>query len=371
MASSATGPTASLKVASARLSISGRPDPTERLSKAEPFSLVDLQSRVVRYLRVSVTDRCNYRCRYCMPAEGVQVLPRDELLNFDEITRLVRVFVGLGVRRVRLTGGEPLVRRGIVELVERIASIDGVEDLAATTNAHLLPELAGPLRRAGLQRLNVSLDSLDPKVFAEMTRHGDLATVLQGIEAATDAGFENIKINTVVLRGHNDDGLDAMLRFAAEQGHVLRLIEYMPIGVDDAWGPETFISAEEMRGSLEERWHFEAGVAASVSGGGPARYWRAHPRSVEVASAPVEVGFITAISDHFCAQCNRVRLSPMGTLRECLSSAGTLSLRDMVRAGQDDDAIADAIQAALLGKVDGHRFGDGVGTFESMSAIGG
>ncbi len=364
-------PVSAARVASARLSIAGRPDPTERLRTSEPFSLVDLQSRVVRYLRVSVTDRCNYRCRYCMPAEGGQVLPRTELLNFDEITRLVRVFMRLGVRRVRLTGGEPLVRRGIVELVERIAAVDGVEDLAATTNAHLLPELAGPLRRAGLQRLNVSLDSLDPRVFAEMTRHGDLATVLRGLDAASDAGFENIKLNTVVLRGHNDAGLDTMLRFAAEHGHVLRLIEYMPIGVDDAWGPDTFLSADEMRDGLAQRWDFEPGVTASVSGGGPARYWRAHPRSPEVASRAVEVGFITAISDHFCGQCNRVRLSPMGTLRECLSSPGTLSLRDMMRGGQDDDAVAVAIRAALLGKVDGHRFGEGVATFEAMSAIGG
>ncbi len=357
----------STRVATGALAIAGQHETGAARGDVSPFTLVDLQARDVRYLRVSLTDRCNFRCTYCMPAEGVDVVDRPSLLRFEEIVRLVRVFVSMGVRRVRLTGGEPLTRRGVVDLVRRIAAVPGVEDLAMTTNGFLLPTLAKPLRDAGLQRLNLSLDTLDAARFARMTRQGDLATVLAGLDAARDAGFEAIKLNAVMLRGENAAEAPDLVRFARDEGHVLRFIEYMPIGTDDYWGPDTYISGQELRGVLGAAgWDVRPG--ASVAGGGPARYWTARHQS---GGAGVSLGFITAVSDHFCATCNRVRLSPVGTLRECLSTAGALSLRDMIRQGADDDALRVAIDAALHGKVDGHRFTSGQQTRESMVFIGG
>ncbi len=359
-----------------------------------PFSLVDLQRRRVRYLRLSLTDRCNFRCTYCMPAEGVAVEPRDQLLRFDEIERLCRVFIALRISHVRLTGGEPLVRREVTSLVERVAALPGLRDLAMTTNGHRLAELAAPLRRAGLRRLNVSLDSLDAATFARMSRTGQLAPVLEGLDAADQAGFGRgelppTKINTVVMRGDNDDQIPALAAFCQTRGYVLRLIEYMPIGLDQRWGAATFVDAEEMRRHLRAAgWQLTvadgaalaghtpvvgdsadaADPIASARGGGPARYWLASRPGDE---RPLRLGFITAVSDHFCATCNRVRVNAVGTLRECLSAPGRLSLRDAMRAGLTDAELTPLIADAMRGKVDGHRFIVGQRTIESMSAIGG
>ncbi|MSP91362.1 MAG: GTP 3',8-cyclase MoaA [Myxococcales bacterium] len=333
-----------------------------------PFALVDLQARRVEYLRVSVTDRCNYRCSYCMPAQGVPVVPRDELLAFDEIARLVRQFVALGVRKVRLTGGEPLLRRDLVRLVDQVARVPGIDDLAMTTNGHLLEGLAAPLRAAGLQRLNVSLDTLDAGRFAAVTRQGDLATVLRGLDAADAAGFEHTKLNAVVLRGLNDGDLGALAAFGARRGYLVRFIEYMPIGVDDHWGPATYLPAAEMRERLAtDGWTLTPDPAATHPGGGPARHWVGNGPAGE----RVALGFIAAVSEKFCRLCNRVRLSATGTLRECLSAHGTLSLRDRLRAGATDADLRAAILAALLGKVDAHRFDGNEPTHEAMSSIGG
>ncbi len=337
------------------------------------FDLVDLQRRTVRYVRFSVTDRCNFRCTYCMPAEGAKVEPRHALLAYDEIERLARIFVSLGVNRVRLTGGEPLVRRDIVDLVGQLARIPGLDDLAMTTNAHRLGELAAPLREAGLRRLNVSLDSVDPVTFAAMTRNGALDDVLVGLDAADRAGFTATKINAVVVRGSNDRQLPALAAFCHARGYVLRLIEYMPIGLDAHWGADSFVAATEMRQRLAAAgWSLAAaetrdGLGAAV-GGGPARYeWATPPQG----GAPLALGFITAVSDHFCATCNRVRVNASGTLRECLSTPGRLSLRDAMRAGLDDDELRVIVRSALAGKVDGHRFMVGTRTVEAMSSIGG
>ncbi len=333
-----------------------------------PFQLVDLQARTVRYLRVSVTDRCNYRCSYCMPEQGVDVVPRADLLAFDEIEQLVRLFVRLGIRKVRLTGGEPLVRRGIVELVGRLARLQGLEDLAMTTNGHLLADLAKPLRDAGLHRLNVSMDTLDEGAFADVTRRGSLTAVLAGLRAAKTAGFQHTKINAVVLRGHNEGQLSRLCDFAATEGHILRFIEYMPIGLDDRWGPETFVPSAEMRQSLAAQWDLQPDPRHALPGGGPAVYWTGRKRD---GGAQVQLGFISAISEKFCRLCNRVRLSPTGTLRECLSTRGVLSLRDMLRQGRTEAEVLEAIGLALEGKVEGHRFDSAVQTWEPMSAIGG
>ena len=336
------------------------------------FDLVDLQRRVVRYVRFSVTDRCNFRCTYCMPAEGAKVEPRHALLAYDEIERLARIFVSLGVNRLRLTGGEPLVRRDIVELVGQLAAIAGLDDLAMTTNAHRLAELAAPLRAAGLRRLNVSLDSIVPATFTAMTRNGSLDEVRAGLDAADRAGFTGTKINAVVVRGSNDQQLPELAAFCHARGYVLRLIEYMPIGLDDHWGDQSFVAAAEMRRTLDAAgWAVHDAPAQGFGdavGGGPARYQWATPPG---GGAPLVLGFITAVSDHFCATCNRVRVNASGTLRECLSAPGRLSLRDAMRAGLDDDELRAIVRAALAGKVDGHRFMVGTRTVEAMSSIGG
>lgn len=363
------------RVAAANLRIGGCSAATT-LAERVGFHLVDLARRQVRYLRLSLTDRCNYRCVYCMPAEGAAVAPRGDLLDFDELVRTCRLFVDLGIRHVRLTGGEPLVRRDVVDLIGRIAAIDGIADLAMTTNAHLLAELAAPLRRAGLRRLNVSLDTLDPDRFASLTRGGDLQRVLDGLRAATDAGFRAIKLNAVVVRGRNEVDLAPLAAFAAEHGHVLRFIEYMPIGLDDTWSGADgqgggFLAAAEMKNNLVAHgWRFddaEVAPAAGVVGGGPARYERVH----HPEHGALDLGFITAVSDHFCATCNRVRVTATGVLRECLSAPGQLSLREAMRAGSSDAELVAMVQDALLGKVEGHRFAVGEQTYEAMSSIGG
>jgi len=337
--------------------------------RAHPFSLVDLHARKVEYLRVSVTDRCNYRCTYCMPADGAEVVRRADLLTFDEVAALVRVFVGMGVRKVRLTGGEPLVRRDVVRLVDKIAAIDGVADLSMTTNGHLLAGLARPLRDAGLRRLNVSLDTLDPARFRQVTRQGTLEAVLAGLDAAAAAGFAHTKLNVVALRGLNDGEFGALADFAAQRDLLLRFIEYMPIGVDDHWGPETFLPIAEVRDRLSLTWDLAPDPNSGVPGGGPAVHWRGERHGGGLP--PLRLGFIAAVSEKFCQACNRVRLSATGTLRECLSAQGALSLRDLLRGGASAASLERAIGEALSGKVAAHRFDRAVATGEAMSSIGG
>jgi cyclic pyranopterin phosphate synthase len=330
--------------------------------------LTDGQQRSVRYLRVSVTDRCNFRCLYCMPEDGLAFVPRSDVLSFEEITRLVRNFAALGVNRVRLTGGEPLLRLDLPHLVAQLAAIPGVQDLSLSTNGFLLPEHAHALRAAGLTRVNISLDTLDAARFAAITRTGSLARVLGGLHAAKAAGLAPIKLNAVVLRDRNDDELPALVRFAARHGHVLRFIEHMPIGVDGFWSDASFVPIAEMKSRLAEAYDFDDATTPTV-GGGPARYLRLTPR--DASHAPVDVGFITAVSDHFCDTCNRVRLTATGTLQACLAFPGTLSLRDAMRAGASDDALTTLIADALAGKGEGHGFAAGQYTLQSMSITGG
>ncbi|MCC6623192.1 MAG: GTP 3',8-cyclase MoaA [Deltaproteobacteria bacterium] len=345
-----------------------------RARRAAPLPLVDKQARRVEYLRLSVTDRCNFRCLYCMPEEGLQFSPRAEVLSYEEIVRLVGVFVSLGINRVRITGGEPLLRRDLVELVRAIAATPGVEDLALSTNGYALETMARPLADAGLSRVNVSIDSLDPERFAAITRTGELPRVLAGIEAARAAGMAPVKLNVVVLRGKNDDELTGLVRFAAERGHLVRFIEYMPIGVDGFWSDESFVPVDAMLARLARDFDIAGGPERDpgVTGGGPARYAWLTPRHPEVGGGPpVRVGFITALSDNFCAACNRVRLTATGRLQECLAYAGSLSLRDAMRAGASDAELADQIAGALGTKGPGHRFDHGQRTPQSMSITGG
>jgi cyclic pyranopterin phosphate synthase len=314
--------------------------------------LGDRFQRRITYLRVSLTDRCNYRCVYCMPEQGVDAVARAELLTFEEIVRLVGVFAGLGVRRVRLTGGEPTIRRGVAELVAGVAAVPGIDAVVMTTNGHLLAELAGPLAAAGMREINVSIDTLDPARFAHITRRGELARVVAGIDCALERGMR-VKLNAVALRGFNDDELAALCRFAWARGAVPRFIEHMPMSDGALYAPGRQLAAAEVRAALERELGAPLEPAPPPAGApptGPARYWR-------VAGDPArEVGVISAMTEHFCDTCNRVRLTAVGQLHTCLAYDDAADLRGLLRGGDGDASIAAAIRDAVLGKRAGHEF---------------
>jgi cyclic pyranopterin phosphate synthase len=322
----------------------------------EPDRLVDPQARVIDYLRVSVTDRCNYGCSYCMPEDGVDHAARADVLSFEEIATLVRIFVSLGVRRVRLTGGEPTVRRDLPSLVRLLRAIPGLEEIALSSNGHLLAELAEPLRTAGVDRLNISLDSLDAERFHRITRRGDLARVFAGIEAARAAGFASIKLNTVAIRGFNDDEFDRICAWAWERGLVPRFIEEMPMADGRAYLPGAQISAAEIRRRIAAAWPGTEAVAEAPNaahGAGPARYFRLEPGAPGTSAR--RFGVISPMTEHFCTTCNRLRLSTAGALHACLAHDDAVDLRAPLRAG-GADAVAHAIRAALARKRPGHTF---------------
>jgi GTP 3',8-cyclase len=342
-------------------------------------ALLDRFGRLHSYLRISVTDRCNYRCVYCMPAEGLAWMPRKELLTYDEIGRLVGIFAGMGVRRVRLTGGEPTVRRDILELVRRLGAIPGIEDLAMTTNGHLLGPLAGQLAAAGLRRVNISIDSLDPDRFSRLTRGGNLAAVLQAIDAAVAAGLCPVKLNMVVIGGENDAEILAMARYAAERAGAveLRFIEYMPFG--DRW--HSSVPSARIREILSEVYRLTPATAAERgTGAGPARCWLARPVDDPAGDSagsdrnpPLRLGFISPITEHFCASCNRLRLLADGQLRTCLAHEDNPGLRDLLRGGASDAEISAVIRGIVDGKPAGHE-AEALGgrNFQGvMTAIGG
>jgi cyclic pyranopterin phosphate synthase len=318
--------------------------------------LVDTFARRIRYLRVSVTDRCNYRCSYCMPEEledRMQFQPKAALLTFEELEHIVSVFARLGVRKVRLTGGEPTVRHGIVDLVRRIAGVSGIEQVVMTTNGHLLGELAQPLREAGLVAVNVSLDTLDPARFRELTARGDLARVQAGIDAAVAAGLR-VKTNAVALAGVNDGELVALCEDAWRRGAIPRFIEHMPMSDGALYDASRGISAATIRRAIEAA----LGPLVVASGdsrardGGPARYWAL------AADPSREVGIISAMTEHFCDDCNRLRLTATGELHACLGHDDAVSLRDVVRGGASQDDLVRVIAGAVSGKRIGHMFDD-------------
>jgi cyclic pyranopterin phosphate synthase len=312
--------------------------------------LLDTFARRVRYLRISVTDRCNYRCSYCMPGD-VESSPRTAVLSFEELERIVHVFARLGVRKLRLTGGEPTVRKGIVDLVARLASVPGIEQVVMTTNGHLLDELAAPLARAGLAGVNVSLDTLDGERFSEVTGRGDLARVLAGIDAACAAKLR-VKTNAVALYGVNDDELAALCDAAWSRQATPRFIEHMPMSQGAFYDVARGISARAIRDAITGAFGelVPVDVAAHARDAGPARYWR-------LARDPSrEVGIISAMTEHFCDDCNRLRLTATGELHACLGHDDAVSLRDVIRAGASDDDLRGAIGAAVAGKRAGHDF---------------
>jgi GTP 3',8-cyclase len=311
-------------------------------------ALTDAQGRRYTYLRLSVTDRCDFACVYCMPPSGEDDhATRPDLLTFEEAARVCSVFAALGVERIRFTGGEPLVRRDVVRLVELVRLRSGVDKLVMTTNGSRLGELARPLAQVGLTGVNVSIDSLDAARFREITRGGELARVLGGVHAALDAGLE-VKLNIVALGGVNDDEAARLVDWAWELGITPRFIELMPLGEASQLPSERFIAHEQLIERLGAR--VQPGLSGSAAGLGPARYLRARDGSTK------RVGFITAVSDEFCGSCNRVRVTARGDLRACLASRSAVSLRDALREGRSDRELAWLIHRALGTKLEGHFF---------------
>ena len=323
--------------------------------------LTDPFGRRIDYLRLSVTDRCDLRCGYCLPKGFKGFEEPAHWLTFEEIERVVAAFTALGVRRVRLTGGEPLMRRGLPELAERLSALPGLDDLSLSSNATQLESLAAPLARAGVRRLNVSLDSLNPEVFRRITG-GDLEQVRRGIAAAQEAGMEPIRVNTVVMRGVNDAEIEDILDYCATHGFTLRLIETMPMGATGQAAASAFGDLEPIKQRLEQRFEL---IPDILPGGGPARYYR-------VAGTDTRLGFITPISQHFCATCNRVRLSVDGTLYLCLGQNHSYPLRDLLRAGIDSDQLQRHLCQAMALKPERHAFNERPGqVVRFMSMTGG
>ena len=326
--------------------------------------LVDSWGREIRSLRVSVTDKCNFRCRYCMPAEGLEWLPRDEVLTFEEIARTVRVLSEMGVDEVRLTGGEPLVRRDVPVLVSFLAEIPGVRDLSLTTNGVLLDRLAGPLVEAGLRRLNVSLDSLSHIRFAEITRRDALDRVLAGLEEAERyPELRPIKVNCVAIRGFTEEEVPALAELARRKPYVVRFIEFMPLDADEAWKEDEVLTGGEIRALIEERWPLEEIPAKPSS---TARRFR-------FADGAGEIGFVNPVSEPFCSSCDRIRLTADGQLRTCLFSRREWDLKAPLREGASDDELAQLIRFAVRHKELKHKINDPgfVRASRSMSQIGG
>lgn len=323
--------------------------------------LVDGFGRVHTDLRLSLTDRCNLRCTYCMPAEGLAWLPKPELLTDDELVRVVGVLASLGIRSVRLTGGEPLLRPGLPGLIARL-SVLGLA-LSLTTNGVGLARSAQALRDAGLHRVNVSLDTLRPERFAALTRRDRLEDVLAGLSAARAAGLHPVKVNAVLMRGVNDDEAGDLLAWALEEGYQLRFIEQMPLDPQHGWDRSTMLDADEILGRLGERW---ALTPVDVRGSAPAQEFL-------VDGGPATVGVVGSVTRPFCAACDRLRLTADGQVRNCLFAREESDLRAALRAGADDEELAERLRVAVAGKKRGHGIGEPgfVQPDRPMSAIGG
>lgn len=355
---------------------------------------IDRYGRKVTYLRVSITERCNFRCVYCMPAEGIGPIASQEYLSYDEIAELVTIFAAQGVTSVRITGGEPLVRAGVPKLVAKLRAIKGIERIAMTTNGFLLDRYAQDLKDAGLDALNISLDTLDAARFKEITRVGDLERVLKGIDAAQKAGIESIKLNAVIVAGFNEDEMLELVEFAIARQMIMRFIEFMPIG-DTVWANDLTqsknasgtkapgepgesklgycVPAKTMRAEIAKQYKLEADPKRY--GTGPARYWRLHgPNTPPEGQA---FGIIAAVTECFCDLCNRVRLTAKGGLRACLADDEEINLRAPLRTHANPilrrAEIEERVHEALFGKKERHAFDieGGSVTLKNMTAIGG
>jgi cyclic pyranopterin phosphate synthase len=327
-----------------------------------PAALIDGCGRRIDYLRLSVTDRCDFRCVYCM-AEDMEFLPRSAVLSLEEILRLATVFTGLGIQRIRLTGGEPLVRHGIVELVEGLATNPALQELMMTSNGSRLDQFAVPLVSAGLDRINISLDTLDAARFRSLTRTGSLRKVLTGIDTAMTAGFDRIKLNAVIMRGRNDDEIIPLLEFARERSLDITFIEEMPLGAGLQDRREQFCSAADVRSAIREHHELQRSADSSA---GPSRYYR-------MPDSDIRVGFVSPHSQNFCAECNRIRMTADGRLLLCLGNERALDLMTPLRDGASDAELACLITDALTRKPEQLHFyaADGVQVLRFMNMTGG
>ena len=308
--------------------------------------LTDQFGRTVDYIRLSITDRCDFRCVYCM-GEDMTFLPRDEVLSLEECARLVKIFVGLGVTKVRITGGEPLVRKNALWLFEEIGRLAGLKELVLTTNGSQLKKQAKALKQAGVKRINISLDSLKPERFKQITRTGDLNQVLAGLQASIDAGFEGIKLNTVLMRGSNDDEVMDLVQFAIDKKIDISFIEEMPLGEVNHTRDSTFVSNVDTLKLLQSKYLL---LPSTETTGGPARYWR-------VANSHTRIGFISPHSHNFCESCNRVRITCKGELYLCLGQEDKIELMPLLREYPDDDTpLITAILDSMRVKPKGHDF---------------
>ncbi len=314
--------------------------------------------REINYLRISVTDRCNLRCRYCMPEAGyADIIPREEILSFEEIVRVAEAAAKLGIRKIRLTGGEPLVRHNVVDLISKIHEIEGIEEIGITTNGILLPEMAEDLKKAGVTRVNISIDTMDPEKYKRITRGGDLNRVLAGIEAAKKAGLTPVKLNVVALGGFNEDEFGDFIELTRRENYIIRFIELMPIGHADVGDSYGFISNQEILSRFPELVPVE-NEKFSVSD------------DYRLPNGKGKVGFISALSHHFCASCNKIRLTSDGKIKPCLHSNEEIDMKGPLAVS--DEAVLEALDRSIHHKVEHHLLNEGAAPIErDMNKIGG
>ncbi|MDP7551828.1 MAG: GTP 3',8-cyclase MoaA [Nitrospinaceae bacterium] len=326
--------------------------------------LVDGRARNIVNLRISVTDRCNFRCTYCMPADNVEFMHRDKLLTFEEITRIVQIASGMGICRLRLTGGEPLMRKDLPVLIRMLAEVEGIEDIAMTTNAFFLKEHAETLKEAGLQRLNISLDALDPEKFRHVNRKDCLNEVLEGIKIAADVGFKSIKINAVAIRNFSETEIMRLVEMGRSDGFEIRFIEFMPLDSDQTWERDKVLFGHEIVDFIRKKYELIP-VENSLEIGPASEY--------NFADGKGRVGIITAVSNPFCDHCNRIRITANGKLRTCLFSTHETDLKELIRGGASDEDIIKTIRGAVLNKEPGHKINldDFERPHRAMHAIGG
>ena len=332
--------------------------------KSDTPKLVDGMGRTIVNLRISVTDRCNFRCTYCMPADNVEFMDRTNLLSFEEIHRVVAVASGLGINRIRLTGGEPLMRKDLPTLIKMINEVEGINDVAMTTNAFFLKDQAQSLKDAGLKRLNVSLDALDPEKFRDVNRRDCLQAVLDGLDTARKVGFKSIKINAVAVRNFSESEVMGLIEYGRSDGFEVRFIEFMPLDSDKVWERDKVLFGHEIIELIKEKYELVP-VDNSLEIGPASEY--------TFADGKGKIGIITAVSNPFCDHCNRIRMTADGKLRTCLFSADETNLKEMIRSGKSDENIAETIRQAVLIKEPGHKIN--LDDFErpdrAMHAIGG
>ncbi len=330
-------------------------------------SLIDPFGRKIEYVRVSVTDKCNYRCGYCMPEQGVHPEGRHtEYLSYDELARIIKAFVNLGVAKIRLTGGEPLVRKNLASFVEQIKTFDGLEDISLSTNAHHLAREASALKKAGVSRVNVSIDSLKPSRFKNITRGGDLKKVLEGVDKALEVGLQPVKFNMVVMKGTNDDEIEAMVDYGLAKGVEVRFIETMPIGPAGVSLMDQHYPASKILQRIKQHVGRDLIPSTGKTHDGPSKNFK-------IAGTDTRIGVISAVSQHFCESCNRVRLTAKGILALCLGQEDSVNLRTPLREGITDDALEQLIKQAILKKPERHFFNENVHNieFRQMVELGG